>query len=191
MGFLKFIGRDVQKPGEQKNANTYPIPSPEVYATRPIVPPPPPPPEKKKRQKDDISDFFDVDICNIFKHEPEPADSKGAAGGEPVSKYVLGLTKPELSVFNRVDIFLHAGGSYDLHFTGNSETISDDLIAFVNYCAGKLGPDFMQKKAFSENDARDMWLGVFSRIWNGRMRIENIHFTLSLTLYNIHPKQER
>ncbi|MDR1357728.1 MAG: hypothetical protein LBJ58_08680 [Tannerellaceae bacterium] len=178
MGFLKFIGHDVQKQGEQQSADNPPVPSPKVYVAKPTAPEPLP--KKKKRQRGGIGDFFNIDIYNVFNYKPK------AVGGD-ASKYALSLEKTELSSFNHVDIILHSGGSYDLHFTGNTETISKDMTDFVDYCAGALGPDFMQKKTFSENDARDMPLGAFSRIWYGRMRIENVHYTLSLTLYNIQP----
>jgi hypothetical protein len=187
MGFFNFIRHDVQKEGEQQNANTHPLPSPQISvieknkAEQPL-------PDKKKRQKDDIDDFFHVNIRNIFKHEPEFVEKYNDGNGKVVEKYMLGLQKPELSSFNQINILRYENGNYDLFFTGQTEVISEDMIDFVNYCADVLGDDFMRKKSFSEKDIRDMNLGVFSRIWHDRVRIENIYYTLTLTLYNICPQ---
>ena len=94
----------------------------------------------------------------------------------------------ELSTFNLLDVFRYENGNYDLVFTGNEMQVKTELIDFIHYCVNVFGADFMQKKEFSQEDVRDMRLGIFSRVWHGQARIENINFRLSLTLYNIVPQ---
>jgi hypothetical protein len=150
------------------------------------APPPPPPRDQKKKQKDDACDFFHVDIYNIFKHEPEFVEKYDNMQGQTVEKYALKPDKPELSTFSQIHIIKYGNGNYDLHFTGNVKNLNTEMIDFINYCAGVLGPDFMHKKNYSpDDDIRDMRLGVFSRVWPRQIRIENVYYTLSLTLYDI------
>jgi hypothetical protein len=199
MGFFKFIRQndEVQKPEEQKNVTTLqtPVvreavrqenkipqsPLPENKAPQPL-------PENKKKQKDDACDFFNVKIYNIFMHEPVFTKKLELGNGKSVDKFTLNLNKPELSTFNHLDIFKYENGHYDLFFIGNELQMKPELVDFIHYCVGVLGPDFMRKKEFSQEDVRDMKLGIFSRIWREQVRIENIHFKLSLTLYDITPQ---
>jgi hypothetical protein len=154
--------------------------------------PPPPPQEQKKEQKDDASDFFHINIYNVFIHDPEFVEKCDHVQGQTVEKYTLKLSKPELSTFDQVHILKYENGNYDLHFTGNVEELTAEMIDFVNYCASVLGPDFMQKTSYAgDKDARDMRLGIFSRVWPKQVRIENIYFTLSLTLYDIPSPKSR
>ncbi|MDR1257893.1 MAG: hypothetical protein LBK65_01240 [Tannerellaceae bacterium] len=191
MGFFNFIRNDVQKPGEQQNANTQPetpsSPPPSIEEPATIAAQLPSQGLKKK-QKDDISDFFNVNILNIFVHEPEFIEKYCAGDGLSVEKYILKLQKRELSSFNQITILRYENGNYDLLFTGDAVEVNTEMENFVNYCVRSLGEDFMRKNDFSEKDVRDIRLGIFSRIWYGRVRIENIYFTLSLTLHDIHPQ---
>ncbi|MDR2810496.1 MAG: hypothetical protein LBB84_08100 [Tannerellaceae bacterium] len=145
--------------------------------------------DNKKKQKDDACDFFHIDIYNIFKHNPEFFEKGESTDGRPIDKYILPLKTPELSVFLQVNISKYENGRYDLHFLSKSNEIPQELKDFIEYCADVLGADFMQKKYFSEDDVRDLRLGVFSRVWRREIRIENIYFTLSLTLFNIPPQE--
>ncbi|MDR1938417.1 MAG: hypothetical protein LBQ73_07955 [Tannerellaceae bacterium] len=139
----------------------------------------------RKRQKDDACDFFTIDIYNIFKHEPELVEKYDYAEGRPVEKYMLKLNTLELSVFNHLDILKYENGNYDLVFTSKTNEVSNDLKEFLEYCTGVLGVDFMQKGNFSDGDVRDLRLGIFSRVWRRQIRIENVYFTLSMTLWDI------
>ncbi|MDR1918526.1 MAG: hypothetical protein LBQ65_02635 [Tannerellaceae bacterium] len=139
----------------------------------------------KRKQKDDACDFFTIDIYHIFKHEPEFVEKYEDDYGQTVEKYTLKLNTLELSVFNQVNILRYENGDYDLLFTSNSNVVSSELKDFVAYCADVLGPDFMQKRQFNDEDVRDLRLGIFSRVWRREIRIENVYFTLSLSLYGI------
>ncbi|MDR2117977.1 MAG: hypothetical protein LBP25_00365 [Tannerellaceae bacterium] len=148
---------------------------------------PPAPSDNKKKQKDDACDFFHIDIYNIFKHNPVLLEQSVDAEGKPLEKYMLSLKTPELSVFTQVNISKYESGHYDLQFLSRSNEVPEELKEFITYCADVLGPDFMQKKYFSADDVRDLRLGVFSRVWRREIRIENIYFSLSLTLFRIPP----
>jgi hypothetical protein len=193
MGFFKFIRQndDVQKPKEQENViKNVTIPQTPVFpdATKPEVGTPQSLPQNEKKQKNDACDFFNVKIYDIFSHQPEFIEKTKSGNGKLVEKFTLKLNEPELSTFNLLNVFRYENGNYDLVFTGNEMQIKTDLIDFIHYCVNVLGADFMQKKEFSQEDVRDMRLGIFSRVWHGQARIENIRFRLSLTLYNITPQ---
>ena len=193
MGFFKFIRQndDVQKPKEQENViKNVTIPQTPVFpdATKPEVRTPPSLPKNEKKQRNDACDFFNVMIYDIFSHKPEFMEKTKSGNGKVAEKFTLRLNEPELSTFNLLDVFRYENGNYDLVFTGNEMQVKTELIDFIHYCVNVFGADFMQKKEFSQEDVRDMRLGIFSRVWHGQARIENINFRLSLTLYNIVPQ---
>jgi hypothetical protein len=182
MGFINFLKQNGQKQEEEKEVTMQEMPilqSPETEnetAEQLFF-------ETGKTPKEDICDFFHVNIYSIFKHSPELVERRKDADGGNVEVYTLKLAKPELNIFHQVDILKREDGSYDLHFSSRTNRMSEELTAFIHYCVDVLGPDFMQKRGISDSDLRDMGLGVFSRIWIEQVRIENIYFTLSLTLY--------
>jgi hypothetical protein len=193
MEFFKFIKQDTQKQQEQPNtapptAEQTPSPEPAPVVVPKKAPVQPPVHVPQKKQKEDACDFFSVDIYNIFKHKPAFAEKYTDGIGRTVEKYILKPDKWELSAFNRIDVLKYENGHYDLHFSGEEKTLNSEIIEFINYCTSVLGPDFMQKQDLSADDTRDMKLGAFSRVWNRHLRIENIYFTLSLTLYDITPQ---
>ncbi|MDR1556627.1 MAG: hypothetical protein LBS88_06305 [Tannerellaceae bacterium] len=144
--------------------------------------------ENKKTHKDDACDFFNVKIYHIFTHKPVFVERCEHENGQSVEKFTLELSQTELSTFDHLDIFKYENGNYDLLFTGNETKLTAELIDFINYCVGVLGPDFLQKKEISREDIRDMRLGIFSRTWHKQIRIENIYYKFSLTLYDIRPQ---
>ncbi|MDR1645470.1 MAG: hypothetical protein LBS05_06580 [Tannerellaceae bacterium] len=146
--------------------------------------------DKKKKNKDDACDFFHVNIYDIFRHEPEFVEKCTDNNDRMLEKYILKLANPELSAFDQIHILKYENGNYDLHFTGHARDVNDEIIEFINYCTDVLGIDFMHKGNFSENDIRDLKLGAFSRVWPTQIRIENVYYTLSLTLYDI-PTQKQ
>jgi hypothetical protein len=193
MKFFKFTKQEVQEqqevimqPTVQPFAQQRPSMQEPVARQEPLAPVLS---DNKKKQKDDACDFFHIDIYNIFKHNPDFVEKSEDADGQVVEKYTLPLRTPELSVFIQVNVTRYANGRYDLHFLSKTNEVSQELIEFVNYCADVLGSDFMQKGHFSDKDVRDIRLGVFSRVWRREIRIENIYFSLSLTLYGIPPQE--
>jgi hypothetical protein len=195
MNFFKFNKSDVQKKEVTMQPTVHPFTQQRVSFQEPAVarqePSVQPLSGNKKNQKDDACDFFNIDIYNIFKHNPEFLEKGENAEGRPVERYILPLEIPELSIFRQVNVSKYENGRYDLHFLSKSNEVPQELKDFIEYCADVLGPDFMQKKYFSDDDVRDLRLGVFSRVWRRQMRIENINFTLSLTLLDIPPQTSR
>ncbi|MDR0748779.1 MAG: hypothetical protein LBF62_04320 [Tannerellaceae bacterium] len=162
----------------------------------PVVIPPvsPLPPEKEKekeedKEEEDIADFFTIDIYDIFKYNPISVRKGKGVNGYPVEIFELELPGLELSTFFKVEILHYENKRYDLVFVSNTNAAGDRLKKFIDFSCKVFGPDFMQKGSFNADDLRDATLGVFSRIWYNKARIENTSFTLTLTLYGITPEK--
>jgi|GEM_PF-2954815 len=145
------------------------------------------PATKKKKEKESIGDFFTIDIYNIFRYEVKQVTDYPYLYRMPVEVYSFKPRDLELSTFFRVDVVKFESGNYDLIFRSNINEIREDLKTFVDFCITYLGPDFMNKGSIDEKDVRDASLGVFSRIWYNKMRIENLDFTITLTINDITP----
>jgi hypothetical protein len=193
MGFFKF-----GKQHSQTSSNTEKAPeterplSIETPVTPPVqkeIPTPLPSLPSEKKEKEDVADFFTVNIYDIFKYGPEPVRKGKGANGHPVEIFELELPELELSAFFKVEIHQYENKKYDLVFISNTNEAGDRLKQFIDFSGKAFGPDFMQKGSFNANDLRDAALGVFSRIWYNKVRIENTSFTLTLTLYGITPER--
>jgi hypothetical protein len=167
----------------------------ETSVTHPIQeeisnPSPPLAPEKEKEEEEkDIAYFFTVDIYDIFKYNPKSVRKGNGADGRPVEVFELELPELELSAFFKVEILQYENERYDLVFISNTNEVGDRLKKFIDFSCKTFGPDFMKKGSFNANDLRDAALGVFSRIWYNKARIENASFALILTLYGITPEK--
>jgi hypothetical protein len=194
MGFLKF-----GKHHSQTSSNTEKEPETErpLNIETPVTPPaqediPKPsaaPLPSKKKEEEDVADFFTINIYDIFKYEPRPVRKDKDANGHPVEIFELELPELELSAFFKVYILHYENRQYDLVFVSNINEAGESLKKFIDFSCKAFGPDFMQKGSFNANDLRDAALGVFSRIWYNKVRIENTSFTLTLTLYGIRPER--
>ncbi|MDR1624393.1 MAG: hypothetical protein LBS04_05410 [Tannerellaceae bacterium] len=194
MGFFKFGKHHSQTSSDTKKELETERP---LNIETPVTPPvqkeisnplPPLPPEKEK-EEEDIADFFIVDIYDIFKYNPKSVRKGKGANGRPVEIFELELPELELSTFFKVEILHYENKRYDLVFASNTNKAGDCLKKFIDFSCKTFGPDFMQKGSFNANDLRDAALGVFSRIWYNKARIENTSFTLTLTLYGITPEK--
>jgi hypothetical protein len=141
-----------------------------------------------KEKKEEFRDFFKINIYSIFKYNPVLTGDKEKVMGKWVETYSLPLDEPELATFQHVKILKYENGHYDLIFSSAQQAISSELKEFISFSVEQLGPDFMQKGEFTDADAKDAVLGVFSRIWYNGLRIDNVYFTPSLTLYDITPE---
>jgi hypothetical protein len=194
MGFFKF-----GKHHSQTSSNTEKEPETEepLRIETPVTTPPvqkeiPAPPAflpSKKKEEEDVADFFTVNIYDIFKYEPKPVRKGKGANGHPVEIFELELPELELSAFFKVEIHQYENKRYDLVFISHTNEAGDRLKQFIDFSGKVFGPDFMQKGSFNDNDLRDAALGVFSRIWYNKVRIENTSFTLTLTLYGLTPER--
>lgn len=142
---------------------------------------------KKKKEKEDISDFFNINVYDVFKHDLKAVGSGKGSNGQPVEIFSFKLPNLELNTFYKINVFKYANGHYDLVFISNINIIRDELKEFVDFSCKTFGNDFMNKKSVNQDDFRDVTLGVFSRVWYGNARLENPNFTITLTLYDIAP----
>jgi hypothetical protein len=192
MRFFKFGKRNSQTSSNiKKELVTEGSPNTEIPVAPPaqkeIHKPFVPFPSKNKKEKEDIADFFIINIYDIFKYDPKPVRKDKGANGRPVEIFEATLPEPELSTFFKVEILQYENKQYDLVFISKTNEIRDDLKEFIDFSCKAFGPDFMQKGSFHANDLRDAALGVFSRIWYNKVRIDNTSFTLTLILFNITP----
>jgi hypothetical protein len=187
MGFFKFGKQHKQEPSEFQNIQApiekevLPIPQvipQEVKENKSIFTPQP------GKKKNDISDLFRINIYDIFKYAPKLVETI-TLQGETAEKYSVKLPNPELGTFDKADIIKYPNGAYDLIFAGNINEISKELKEFVDFCVSKYGKDFMNKEGIVRQDHCDLVLGVFSRVWHNKLRIENVNFTISLSMYHI------
>lgn len=139
---------------------------------------------RKKSKKDEFSSLFKIDIYNIFKYEPK-LEGEVYRSGKPAKKYTFKLSELELATFYKVDIFQFQNGDYELLFRSNINELRDGLKEFVDFCVKDRGLDFMNKGGITQEDYDDAYLGIFSRVWHNFLRIENINFRLTLTIYDI------
>ncbi|GHT36383.1 hypothetical protein AGMMS49574_28020 [Bacteroidia bacterium] len=199
MGFFNSTKKNAQvSPQEEANKNE----SAQVQVSPLLSPSPVPIPvqavveETKKKakllpwkeKKEEFRGFFKINIYSIFKYNPVLTGEKEKVMGKWVETYSLLLDEPELASFQQVKILKYENGHYDLVFSSTQQAISSELKEFINFSVEQLGPDFMHKGEFTDADANDIALGAFSRIWYNKLRIDNVYFTPSLTLYDITPE---
>jgi hypothetical protein len=144
-----------------------------------------------QKEKEDIADFFTIKIYDIFQYNPKPVGKGKGANGRPVEIFEVSLPEPELSTFFKVEIRQYENKQYDLVFISQTNEIRDELKEFIDFSLEAFGPDFMNKRSVNANDLRDAALGVFSRIWYNKARIDNTSFALTLILFDITPEQEK
>ena len=145
------------------------------------------PSTRSKGKKENLGDLFKVNIYNMFKYDPKLVEET-SLNGKQVKKYTLKLPDLELSTFYKAEITQHLDGTYDITFLSNVNEIRQGMVDFIDLCINLYGTDFMNKGNITNDDYRDSSMGVFSRIWYNKLRIENVYFTMSLTIYNITPK---
>lgn len=191
MGFFKFRKNNSQtslnikkEPVTEKTQN---VETPVVLPIQREIPKPVVFSPKKQKEKEDIADFFTVNIYDIFKYDPKSVRKGRGSDGCPIEIFELELPELELSTFFKVEILQYENKQYDLVFISNIDEIRDDLRSFIDFSCKAFGLDFMKKGSIGANDLRDAALGVFSRIWYNKVRIENTSFTIALTLYGITP----
>jgi hypothetical protein len=138
-----------------------------------------------QKSKESIAGFFKINIHDIFNSQPVLI-GESLVDGRPAEKFVTKLSTRELSTFCAVEIVRFKGGDCLLTFLSDHiNDVHDELKELIDFCLATYGPDFMKKGSFCEEDYRDIRLGIFSRVWHDTIRIENLNFALTLTLYHI------
>ena len=201
MGFFNFKKKEQgvstpTTPDFQKVTVTEPSPEEEtLIAVTPPLPEEMPKPtridtigkKEVKTEKEDINDFFSLDIYDVFQYEPKHVGKDKGVYGNPVELFSLQLPELQLSTFHAVKILRYSNGHYDLVFDSATSEINDVLRELVDFCSNTFGVDFMRKGSINDKDLCDARLGAFSRIWHESVRLENPSFKMALTLYDITP----
>ena len=137
-------------------------------------------------KKNELKDFFKIDIENIFKYNPQFSHSEKTESGNEVQHYNLQLKELELELFYEIEILKVGENEFNLVFKGKNNTITKDLKALVNFCYKKYGSDSMGNGIIVDSDLADAKNHLFLRLW-GEVMISN-HYgdnNIGMTLFNI------
>lgn len=137
-------------------------------------------------KKNELKDFFKIDIENIFKYNPQFSHSEKTESGNEVQHYNLQLKELELGLFNEIEILKVGENEFNLVFKGKNNTITKDLKTLVNFCYKKYGVDSMGNGAIVNSDLMDVKNNLFNRIWSEVM-ISSYYGdnNIGMTLFNI------
>lgn len=140
-----------------------------------------------------IEDFFNIDIHRLFDLSPRFEYSNKNKEGITVSHYSLKINPSQLSIFNQIEIISWKGKStVNLVFQSESNTVSNELKSFIDFCVEKYGLDNLQRGSIVEKDYAHLGIGTFSRMWGNNVWISNDgenHY-LELTLFSVNQKRQ-
>ena len=74
-------------------------------------------------KKNELKDFFKIDIENIFKYNPQFSHSEKTESGNEVQHYNLQLKELELELFYEIEILKVGENEFNLVFKGKNNTI--------------------------------------------------------------------
>ena len=133
-----------------------------------------------------IYDFFELDIRDIFKYSPQLIESKLNEAGTAINKFYLELPTMEMNMFDKAEIILHSNGEKNITFIGLPGYLSEPAYNFINFCAKEYGNDLSGEGIITKEDVQRIFMGqYFSRMWN-TVDISNLdQGQLSVTLFNI------
>lgn len=141
---------------------------------------------QEEKPKNDISDFFKIDINNIFQYNPEYKYSETSVTGNEVKHYNLRLMKLEMGIFYEIEILEVGENELNLVFKGRNNSLTEDLKSFIEFCASKFGLDNMGYGSIEESDYTNIQMNTFSRMWK-HVWIDNISqdYRISMTIFGI------
>lgn len=144
----------------------------------------------KSTKKQSIEDFFQIDIHDIFRYNPEYLGEEENDIGSRFKKHRLMLNKPELSMFSEVQINEFGNNDQTLIFVSKENVISKDLKKFISFCTNKFGLDDLNKGEITERDIDHIQKGIFSRMWtkNNVWVDNNSNGEMLLTLFSVKMK---
>ena len=145
----------------------------------------------KSNTKEKVEDFFQIDIHDIFRYNPEYLGEEENDIGSRFKKYRLMLNNPELSMFSEVQINEFGNNDQTLIFVSKENVISKDLKKFISFCTNKFGPDDLNEGEITERDIDYIQKGIFSRMWtkNNVWVDNNSNGEMLLTLFSVKMKQ--
>ncbi|WP_018669501.1 hypothetical protein [Bacteroides gallinarum] len=123
-------------------------------------------PEREEQVKNDIADFFHIDINNLFQYSPTYSHSEENIAGKEVRHYKLRLKELELGVFYELKIIEVGENELNVSFIGRSSILTDELKEFINFCANCYGLDNSGYGRIENKDYLDVERKLFSRMWN-------------------------
>lgn len=141
---------------------------------------------QEEKTKNDISDFFKIDINNIFQYNPEYKYSETSVTGNEVKHYNLRLMELEMGIFYEIEILEVGENELNLVFKGRNNSLTEDLKSFIDFCASKFGLDNMGYGSIEESDYTNIQMNTFSRMWK-HVWIDNISqdYRISMTIFGI------
>lgn len=122
--------------------------------------------EKEKQKKNNISDFFHIDINNIFQYNPTYSHSENNVLGREIKHYKLRLKELELGIFYELNIIEVGENQLNVSFVGRSNILTNELKELVIFCADCYGLDNSGYGKIESKDYSDVERNLFSRMWN-------------------------
>lgn len=137
----------------------------------------------------DISDFFYIDIHNIFQYKPKYSHTETAKFGNEVKHYILRLNRLELGLFFEIEILEVAENELNFIFKGRSNSITPDLERFIKFYVDKNGLDNSGMGEIEQNEILNLPRHFFSRFWNNLMIDNNpyndIHGNIEMSVLGL------
>ena len=131
------------------------------------------PAETTTSAKNEVEDFFKIDLKNIMKYKPAFLRSEINIVGREVKYYTLRLKELELGLFYELEIVEVMEGEYNITFKGRSNTITKGLSDFLNFYTNKYGLDETGLGKIEQADYYCLDTHSFSRIWKNLMLDNN------------------
>ncbi len=133
-------------------------------------------------------DFFETDVANIFKYDNiNFTRAELNSVGYPVNIYEMNLDYLEMGIFNKVQVIVHPDGEKTVVFKSITNSITQEFIKFINFCASKYGPEMFKNtdSHLTESEIQMIKSGLtFGRMWN-EVSLGNYGGTFELTLFNV------
>lgn len=136
-----------------------------------------------KLSKNDISDFFKIDINNIFKYDPVYLHTEINVCGSEVKHYRLYLKEIELGLFGGIEIIETGENEYNIVFEGVNNTLTKELKEFIKFCSDKFGVDSNGYGEIHSLDYTYIDKNLFSRMWDDVWIDNNSSENISMTLF--------
>lgn len=134
--------------------------------------------ESPKTMKENLEDFFKIDLNHIMDYEPSFSHTRTNAFGREVRYYHLILEELELGLFSELEILEVKEGEYNITFKGKYNLLTKELVDFLNFYTDKYGLDEMGCGGIEQSDYHYIDSHLFSRMWKNLM-IDNNSFNSS------------
>ncbi|GEM_PF-1038902 len=147
----------------------------------------------KSDKKEKVEDFFKIDIHDIYKYNPEYLGEEVNDFGTILKKYRLVLDRPELGIFDKLEINGFDNNSHNLIFKSNKNVLSKELREFIKFCTNKFGLDSSKEGEITNKDLNYIRQGIFSRMWTeNKVWIDNnSNGEMLLTLFSVEMRQDK